>query len=217
MNFLQPMCYANNSQNNKHLPNTTPTPSVFTKLYFERFPSWIDYQDLKKAFQKISLVTNLFISRKKTKIGRRFDFVTFFSHLKDTELCDRLNLIWFDSFKIRANLARFQTPTYSREKTTLTTKPETKISPKLALRDNRTFVEALLVQQPSKKTVVYEYTQDNKEWLLKSLVGSIATEIDYAQLEHMVLKTVKKAIGFHFLGQAKQLSPLQTKRPWKKN
>jgi hypothetical protein len=65
-----------------------------------------------------------------------------------------LNLIWFDSFKIRANLARFQTPTDSREKTALTTKPETKFSPKLALRDNKTFVEALLVQQPSKKTVV---------------------------------------------------------------
>jgi hypothetical protein len=90
-----------------------------------------------------------------------------------------LNLIWFDSFKIRANLARFQTPTDFREKTALTTKskiranlarfqtptdfrektalttkPETKISPKLALRDNKTFVEALLVQQPSKKTVV---------------------------------------------------------------
>jgi len=200
MNFLQPMCYTNNCQDNKHLPNTSPTLSVFTKFYFERFPSWIDYQDLKKSFSKISLVTNLFVSRKKTKIGRRFGFVTFFSHLKDTELCDSLNLIWFDSFKIRANLARFQTPIDSREKTTLTTKPKTKISPKLALRDNRTFVEALLVQQPSKKTVVYESTQDDKEWLLRSLVGSIATEVDYAQLEHMVLKTVKKAIGFRFLG-----------------
>jgi hypothetical protein len=37
---------------------------------------------------------------------------------------------------------------------------------------------------------------------LRSLVGSIATEVDYAQLEHMVLKTVKKAIGFRFLGES---------------
>lgn len=79
LNFLQPICYTNNNQNNKHLPNTTPTPSVFSKFYFERFPSWIDYQDLKKAFSNISPVTNLFISSKKTKIGRRFGFVTFFS------------------------------------------------------------------------------------------------------------------------------------------
>jgi RNA recognition motif-containing protein len=118
------------------------------------FPSWLDYQDLKRAFSNISPVTNLFVFRKKTKRGRQFGFVSFFSHLEDADLCDRLNLIWFDSFKIRANLARFQTPTDSREKTALTTKPETKISPKLALRDNKTFVEALLVQQPSKKTVV---------------------------------------------------------------
>ncbi|KAG6737121.1 hypothetical protein POTOM_059884 [Populus tomentosa] len=117
-----------------------------------------------------------------------------------TYLCDRLNLVWFDSFKIRANLARFQTPTDSKEKTALTTKLEIKISPKLDLRDNRTFVEALLVQQPSKKNVMYESIHDDKEWLLRSLVGSIATEMDYAQLEHMVLKTVKKAIGFRFLG-----------------
>ncbi|KAG6735302.1 hypothetical protein POTOM_022361 [Populus tomentosa] len=200
LNFLQPICYTNNSQNNKHLPKTALTPSVSAKIYFERFPSWLDYQDLKKAFSKISPVTNLFVSRKKTKQGRRFGFVSFFSLLEDTDLCDRLNLVWFDSFKIRANLARFQTPIDSKKKTVHSTKPEIKIPPKLALRDNRTFVEALLVQQPSKKTVMYESTQDDKEWLLRSLVGSIATEVDYAKLEHMVLKTVKKAIGFRFLG-----------------
>jgi hypothetical protein len=127
-----------------------------------------------------------------------------------------LNLIWFDSFKIRANLARFQTPTDSREKTALTTKPETKISPKLALRDNRTFVEALLVQQPSKKTVVYESTQDDKEWLSRSLVGFIATEVDYAQLEHMVLKTVKKAIGFRFLGASQAVITFTDKETMEK-
>ncbi|KAG6780117.1 hypothetical protein POTOM_012969 [Populus tomentosa] len=62
------------------------------------------------------------------------------------------------------------------------------------------FVEALLLTKPSKKTVVYESTHDDKEWLLRSLVGSIAIKVDYAQLKHMVLKNVKKAIGFHFLG-----------------
>ena len=62
------------------------------------------------------------------------------------------------------------------------------------------FVEALLVTKPSKKTVVYESTHDDKEWLLRSLVSSIAIKVDYAQLKHMVLKNVKKAIVFHFLG-----------------
>ena len=205
LNSLQPICYTNNSQNTKHLPKIALTPSVSTKFYFERFPTWLDYQDLKKAFSKISLVTNLFVSRKKTKRGRRFGFVSFFSHLEDTNLCDRLNLVWFDSFKICANLDRFQTPIDSKEKTVPSTKPEIKIPPKLALRDNRTFVEALLVQQPSKKTVMYESTQDDKEWLLRSLVGSIATEVDYAKLEHMVLKTVKKAIGFRFLGVSQEV------------
>ncbi|KAG6735924.1 hypothetical protein POTOM_061392 [Populus tomentosa] len=168
------------------------------------------------AFSKISPVTNLFISRKKTKRERRFGFVSFFSHLKDTDLCDKLNLIWFDSFKIQANLAGFQTSTDFREKTALTTKPETKISSKLALIDNRTFIEAFLVQKPSKKTVVYESTRDDKEWLLRSLVGFIATEVDYAQLEHMVLKNVKKAIGFRLLGASQTVITFTDKETMEK-
>jgi hypothetical protein len=53
MNFLQPMCYTNNSQNNKHLPNTTPTPSVFTKFYFERSRLGLITKISKKLFQKL--------------------------------------------------------------------------------------------------------------------------------------------------------------------
>jgi hypothetical protein len=47
---------------------TDPTPCITTpndpeqvKLFFERFPSWVEYQDLKKAFFKLGRVTKLFI------------------------------------------------------------------------------------------------------------------------------------------------------------
>jgi len=90
--------------------------SVSSKFYFERFPSWLDYHDLKKAFSNIGPVTNLFVSKKKTSGGRRFGFVTFLSPLKELDLCDNLNLIWFDSFKIRAKPARFQIPQDSGKK-----------------------------------------------------------------------------------------------------
>jgi hypothetical protein len=72
--------------------------------------------------------------------------------------------------------------------------------PKLTRIDTRTFAEVLSVAKPSKKTVVYESIHYDKEWLLRSLVGYIATDVDYAHLEHMVLKYVKQAIDFHFLG-----------------
>jgi len=51
---------------------------------------------------------------------------------------------------------------------------------------------------------------------LRSLVGSIATEVDYAQLEHMVLKIVKKAIGFRFLGASQAVITFTDKETMKK-
>ncbi|KAG6737759.1 hypothetical protein POTOM_059289 [Populus tomentosa] len=67
--------------------------------------------------------------------------------------------------------------------------------PKLTFRDTRTFAEALSVTKHPKKTVMYESIPDGKEWLQRSLVGFIATDMDYAHLEHMVLKNVKQIVG----------------------
>jgi len=96
-----------NVQNNNPPSNTTFPVFAPSKFFFERFPSWLDYHDLKKRLSKISHVTNLFVSRKKTSQGRRFGFVSFLSTLQESEICDSLNLIWFDSYKIRANPVRF--------------------------------------------------------------------------------------------------------------
>ncbi|XP_073264031.1 uncharacterized protein [Populus alba] len=189
-----------------HMNNTTSqTPSnttfpTFTpsKFFIEHFPSWLDYHDLKKTLAKIGPVTNLFVSRKKTSRGRKFGFVSFLSTLKESDICDNLNLIWFDSYKIHANLVRFQKPL--DKKPDLVIKPQPKTMPKLTFRDTRTFVEALSVTKHPKKTVMYESIPDDKEWLQRSLVGFIATDVDYAYLEHMVLKNVKQTVGFRFLG-----------------
>jgi hypothetical protein len=65
MNFLQPMCYTNNSQDNKHLPNTTPTPSVFTKFYFKRFRLGLITKISKKLSKKLVLsLISLFLGKK---------------------------------------------------------------------------------------------------------------------------------------------------------
>jgi hypothetical protein len=62
--------------------NPGPTPFTATpidpnhdKFFFKRFPSWVEYQDLKKAFLKFGQVTKLFVSKRKTIYGRRFSFV----------------------------------------------------------------------------------------------------------------------------------------------
>jgi hypothetical protein len=112
----------------------------------------------KRPFQILVLSPTSLFPRKKHQEGE------FLSPLKELDLCDNLNLIWFDSFKIRAKPARFQTPQDSeKKKTVLTAKPETKTMPKLTFRDNQTFAEVLSVAKPSKKMVVYESIYDDKE------------------------------------------------------
>lgn len=199
LNLPRPVHHTINVQNvNKPSSNTTFPTFTPSKFFIERFPSWLDYHDLKKTLAKIGPVTNLFVSRKKTSRGRRFGFVSFLSTLKESDICNSLNLIWFDSYKIRANPVRFQKPL--DKKPDLVIKPQPKTMPKLTFRDTRTFVEALSVTKHPKKTVMYESIPDDKEWLQRSLVGFIATDVDYAQLEHMVLKNVKQTVGFRFLG-----------------
>jgi len=113
---------------------------------------------------------------KKTSRGRRFGFVSFLSTLKEYEICDSLNLIWFDSYKIRANPVRFQKdPERKKPDLVIKPQPQPKAMPKLTFRDSRTFVEALSDSKHPKKTVYYESIPDDKEWLLRSLVVSHVT------------------------------------------
>jgi hypothetical protein len=90
LSLPRPMHHTRNVQNNKHPSNTTFPTFAPSKFFFELFPAWLDYHDLKKTFSKIGPVTNLFVSGKKTSQGRRFGFVSFLSILKEPEICDSL-------------------------------------------------------------------------------------------------------------------------------
>jgi RNA recognition motif-containing protein len=48
----------------------------------------------------------LFVSRKTNQAGKRFGFVTIHSNLSDKTLLECLNDIWFDSYKLRVNVAK---------------------------------------------------------------------------------------------------------------
>jgi hypothetical protein len=76
------------------------------QCYFENFPSWVDYQKLKDRFRKQGKVIKLFVSRKTNQAGKRFGFVTIQSNLSDKTPLECLNDIWFDSYKLRVNVAK---------------------------------------------------------------------------------------------------------------
>ena len=52
----------------------------------------------------------------------------------------------------------------------------------------------------TRRTIQYNSTDEDKEWLHRSLVGNILPNVDVAILEATVLKSSVKAVSFHFLG-----------------
>ncbi|KAI5603181.1 hypothetical protein BDE02_01G202900 [Populus trichocarpa] len=91
-------------------------------------------------------------------------------------------------------------------------------------RDNRSFAEKLTSkpQQMVTKTrrmIQYNSTDEDKEWLHRSLVGNILPNVDVATLEATVLKSSDKAVSFRFLGASQviityvdQLASVQEQR-----
>ena len=193
----------------------TPVPAPCTsitndaaehvKLFFERFPSWVDYQDLKRAFFKLGRVIKLFVSKRKTVLGRRFGFVDISSSLSVTTLCDQASRIWFDTYKLIVNPAKHHSLKTSPSPPKHVPKPATPYHPQLSLIDHRSFAEVLTNTKPQiattrRRMVQYESTEEDKEWLYRSLVGNILPNVDVATLEATILKSVANTVSFRFLG-----------------
>ena len=174
------------------------------KLFFERFPSWVDYHDIKKAFFKFGRVTKLFISKRKTTLGRRFGFVDILSSMSVNDLCDHASSLWFDTYKLRVNPAKHSPSTPALTPTKILPKPAPLYPAKLLFRDNRSFIEVLTSTKPpvvsdEKRIINYNSTAEDKE-CSGSLVGTILPNADVATMEEMVLKSVENAVSFRFLG-----------------
>ncbi|KAJ6947436.1 hypothetical protein NC651_001968 [Populus alba x Populus x berolinensis] len=48
--------------------------------------------------------------------------------------------------------------------------------------------------------VQYDYTDKDKEWLHRSLVGKILPNADVTTMKETILKSINKAVSFRFLG-----------------
>lgn len=189
-----------------------PTPCIITpygpeqvKLFFERFPSWVEYQDLKRAFCKLGRVTKLFISTRKIVLGRRFGFVDILSPVPISDLCDQANTIWFDTYKLRVNPAKLHPIRPPPTSPKPSPKPVKTQNTKSTLRDNRSFIEVLTNTKPhpistKRRMMQYVSTDEDKEWLYRSLVGNILPNVDVATMEAKILQTVDNTVSFRFLG-----------------
>ncbi|KAL8543949.1 hypothetical protein ACS0TY_004482 [Phlomoides rotata] len=76
-------------------------------FFFQNFPESCDWKVLHKSFNAVEKVRDIYISKRVDKVGRRFGFVRFGSHVNRVVVQKELNDIWFGSYKLRANVARF--------------------------------------------------------------------------------------------------------------
>jgi RNA recognition motif-containing protein len=82
---------------------------ISTSFFFTNFPEDLGWGDLWKLFSKYGSVCDVFIPKKMDKWERKFGFVKF-KETKDYEveaLCNKLVDVWWDTFKLRINNARF--------------------------------------------------------------------------------------------------------------
>lgn len=76
--------------------------------FFQNFPEDWDKKALWHTFQQYGTIVDLCIAKKRSKSNNRFGFVRFIRIRDPSAFARKLNEIWIGSFKIRANIARFQ-------------------------------------------------------------------------------------------------------------
>lgn len=83
---------------------------ISTSVYVTNFPESVTAKELFQACKQYGHVVDSFVPNKKSKTGKRFEFVKFINVFSEERLVNNLCTIWMDRFKLHANIARFQRP-----------------------------------------------------------------------------------------------------------
>jgi len=167
------------------------------------------------------------MARKPNKAGRRFGFCTLSSKDSTDDLLHSLNNIWFDSFKLRVNLARYETRHTQGIIPQNPPKPVARLkSPPFRTRDHRTYAtvlqtmdtphhqmfapETCLPQKPPKlvsmkETIIYSPKPQDISWLNNCLLASISAGVDYGKIQDDLISCDIQSIGMRCLGASQVL------------
>jgi hypothetical protein len=86
----------------------TDSRAQVISFYFTNFPDEVSLQDLRYRFTRLGEVVDIFIPGKKNKHGNFFGFVRLKGVTETSVIEDKMREIWFGSFKLWANVARFE-------------------------------------------------------------------------------------------------------------
>lgn len=95
-------------------PVTKRRPGFFQYLdkitisfFFTHFPDSLNNSDLRKLFSRFGNVREVFVPKKRDKLGSRFGFVKFKDVSDEAQLGRRLEEVWWGDSKLKVNCARF--------------------------------------------------------------------------------------------------------------
>jgi hypothetical protein len=79
----------------------------YVSFYFTNFPVYLSNFYLWKGFEVCGILEDVYVARKRNKLGQPYGFVRF-SNVRDiSKLTKALNAVCFGEFRVRARVARF--------------------------------------------------------------------------------------------------------------
>lgn len=76
-------------------------------FFFRNFPETCSVEELRRKFEKVGRVEDIFIPGKRDKAGKRFGFVRFRKGEGADRILEQLNNVWIGSYIIRAFEPKF--------------------------------------------------------------------------------------------------------------
>jgi hypothetical protein len=198
---------------------------ITTSVYFTNFPEEVKVMELWGLFSRYGRVGEVYIPKKLDKNGRRFGFVKFKEVTNALELEGKMNDVWWESFKLRINLSRFNRGVKESNQSIPPRRVEELSNPNgcskpygaTLVEQGRSFKNALSVEGKKKSPVCREQSKGellevqqenitvcvNDEWwnkLQASYVGFLVDENDAAKISEGLVMEGYEWITATFMG-----------------
>ncbi|GJX67466.1 RNA-directed DNA polymerase, eukaryota [Tanacetum coccineum] len=100
----------NNHNQSFYHSNESQIQKISSSVYVTNFHDSTTSRDLWKACSTYGTVVDVFIPFKKSKAGKKFDFVRFIKVTNLVRLVENLNTVWIGRYHLFANRVRFERP-----------------------------------------------------------------------------------------------------------
>jgi len=77
-------------------------------------------------------------------------------------------------------------------------------------KDECSYIE--VVKEKPVRNIIYQTSEEDREWLSHSLVGSFSRGTNYAKIKNKMPRTLHNMEGFQFLGASKAILTFKTKQ-----